>query len=212
MTKLQIKVNFLLFEKVHSIELNKGVLVYILCFSYVVIELRLLSHSIDKHCFERRSNSQLGNLLRLFTFFGTQLCRFDIPSGYYLFAFRNIYIVPHLIVLFIIFLSFLIGYIASLLFYKFCTYCHTTCAFITVIWKRFGDAGLGALLLESGVIGSGSLTGVFEGKHYNRALRLLKIVSEAFERLRWEAFGSWLNSNDENKFLDPNFQHLLCQS
>ncbi|VDI28190.1 Hypothetical predicted protein [Mytilus galloprovincialis] len=82
----------------------------------------------------------------------------------------------------------------------------------TVIGKRFGDAGLGDLLLESGVIGSGSLTGVFEGKHYNRALRLLKIVFEAFERLRWEAFGSWLNSNDENEFLDPNFQHLFCQS
>ncbi|CAC5360780.1 unnamed protein product [Mytilus coruscus] len=83
---------------------------------------------------------------------------------------------------------------------------HTACAFIVVIGKRFGDAGLGDLLLESGVIGSGSLTGVFEGKHYNRALRLHKIVFEAFERLRWEAFGSWLNSNDENEFLDPNFQ------
>ncbi|CAG2240029.1 SMG8 [Mytilus edulis] len=56
------------------------------------------------------------------------------------------------------------------------------------------------------LFGSGSLTGVFEGKHYNRALRLLKIVFEAFKRLRWEAFGSWLNSNDENEFLDPNFQ------
>ncbi|CAG2186230.1 unnamed protein product [Mytilus edulis] len=89
---------------------------------------------------------------------------------------------------------------------------HTACAFIAVIGKRFGDAGLGDLLLESGVIGSCSLTGVLEGKHYNRALRLHKIVFEAFERLRWEAFGSWLNSNDENEFLDPNFQHLFCQS
>ncbi|CAG2247532.1 unnamed protein product [Mytilus edulis] len=79
-------------------------------------------------------------------------------------------------------------------------------AFIAVIGKRFGDAGLGDFLLESGVIGAGSLTGVFEGKRYNRALRLHKIVFEAFERLRWEAFGSWLNSNDENEFLDPNFQ------
>ncbi|CAC5416584.1 unnamed protein product [Mytilus coruscus] len=83
---------------------------------------------------------------------------------------------------------------------------HTACAFIAVIGKRFGDAGLGDLLLESGVIGSGSLTGVFKGKHYNRALRLHKIVFEAFERLHWEAFGSWLNSNDENEFLDSNFQ------
>ncbi|CAC5376851.1 unnamed protein product [Mytilus coruscus] len=83
---------------------------------------------------------------------------------------------------------------------------HTACAFMAVIGKRFGDAGLGDLLLESGVIGSGSLTGVFEGKHYNRALRLHKIVFESFERLRWEAFGSWLNSNDEKEFLDSNFQ------
>ncbi|CAC5416825.1 unnamed protein product [Mytilus coruscus] len=45
-----------------------------------------------------------------------------------------------------------------------------------------------------------------ERKHYNRALRSHKIVFEAFERLCWEAYGSWLSSNDENEFLDSNFQ------
>ena len=70
MNKIQINVIFLCSEKVHPIELNKGVLDNILCFSYVVIDLRLLSHSIDKHRFERTSNSQLWDLVILFTFLG----------------------------------------------------------------------------------------------------------------------------------------------
>ena len=65
---------------------------------------------------------------------------------------------------------------------------HIACVFLAVIGKRFGDAGLRDLLIESRIIGSGSLNGVLEGKHYNRALRTHKIVVEALMRLNWQAF------------------------
>lgn len=54
---------------------------------------------------------------------------------------------------------------------------HTICAFMAAIGKRFGDAGLGDILMESGVVGAGSVPGVLEGRHYNRALRTHKVGS-----------------------------------
>ena len=103
---------------------------YILCFSYVVIELRLLLYSIEKHRFERRSNSQLWNLFRLFNFFRTTLCRltYHLVTTIY-FAFRNVlYIVPHFIVFFYYF-SFLLTciycFIVQLIYSCFMNFVHT---------------------------------------------------------------------------------------
>lgn len=62
---------------------------------------------------------------------------------------------------------------------------HTACTYLAVLGKRYGDAGLADILVESGVLGSGSIAGVLEGKHYNRAVRMHKLVAEALERLRW---------------------------
>ena len=73
---------------------------------------------------------------------------------------------------------------------------HTACSFLAVIGKRFGDAGLCDLLVESGVLGTGSLSGVIEGRHYNRAIRLHKLVFEGLQRMRWDAFGRWLQTNN----------------
>lgn len=53
---------------------------------------------------------------------------------------------------------------------------HIACVFLAVIGKRFGDSGLADLLLESNLIGSGSLKGVLNGKHYNRAVRVHKVI------------------------------------
>lgn len=53
---------------------------------------------------------------------------------------------------------------------------HIICAFMSAIGKRFGDAGLSDVLLESGVVGAGSISGVLEGRHYNRALRTHKVI------------------------------------
>ena len=52
---------------------------------------------------------------------------------------------------------------------------HITCVFLSVMGKCFKDGGLRDLLLESTLVGSGSLNGVLEGKHYNRALRTHKV-------------------------------------
>jgi hypothetical protein len=46
---------------------------------------------------------------------------------------------------------------------------------LSVLGKRFGESGLSDLLIESRLIGSGSLNGVLEGKHYNRSLRTHKV-------------------------------------
>ena len=61
---------------------------------------------------------------------------------------------------------------------------HISCCFLAVIGKRFGDAGLSDLLIESEVIGSGSISAVIEGRQYNRGVRAHKIVMEALWRLR----------------------------
>ena len=63
---------------------------------------------------------------------------------------------------------------------------HTSMIFMTVIGKRFGDAGLMSLMIESGAVTSGSSAAVLNGKHYNRAIRLHKLVMESLQRLRWQ--------------------------
>ena len=48
---------------------------------------------------------------------------------------------------------------------------HTVPVFISIIFKRFGDAGLTDIIVEARVIANGSLNGVTSGKHYNRSVR-----------------------------------------
>ena len=66
---------------------------------------------------------------------------------------------------------------------------HIACTFSAVIGKRFGDAGLEDLIVEAEIVASGSVKKVLEGKHYNRAMRMHKIVYEALWRLRWVVIG-----------------------
>ena len=42
---------------------------------------------------------------------------------------------------------------------------HMCCKLLAVIGKRFGDAGLSDILIESTEISAGSLPGILEGKH-----------------------------------------------
>ena len=57
---------------------------------------------------------------------------------------------------------------------------HTMCNLLSIIGKRYQDAGLRDLCIESGIIAEGSVSGVLEGKMYNRAVRVHKCVYEAF--------------------------------
>ena len=72
---------------------------------------------------------------------------------------------------------------------------HTTCTLLSIIGKRFQDAGLRDLCVESGVIAEGSVAGVLDGRRYNRGVRLHKIMYEALMRLVWQGFGAWIEEN-----------------
>ena len=52
---------------------------------------------------------------------------------------------------------------------------HIIYAFLAAIGKGFGDAGLADILMEGGIGGSGSVAGVIECRHYNRAVRAHKV-------------------------------------
>ena len=60
---------------------------------------------------------------------------------------------------------------------------YTACTLLSIIGKRFQDAGLRDLCVESGVIAEGSVAGVLDGRRYNRGVRLHKIMHEALIRL-----------------------------
>ena len=74
---------------------------------------------------------------------------------------------------------------------------HTICTFLAVIGKRFSEAGLRDIAIESGVIAEGSTKGVFQGKQYNRAVRFHKLMYEALLRIVWEKFLTQLEESEE---------------
>jgi hypothetical protein len=69
---------------------------------------------------------------------------------------------------------------------------HTICNMLSILGRRYQDAGLRDLDIESGVIAEGSIGGVLDGRRYNRGVRLHKLVYEAMLRLAWKGFYSWL--------------------
>ena len=54
--------------------------------------------------------------------------------------------------------------------------------------KKMESSGFGDVLLESGLISSGSLQGVLSGKNYSRATRCHKVLVEALHRLLMNEF------------------------
>ena len=68
--------------------------------------------------------------------------------------------------------------------------------FLAVIAKRFGDTGLMPLMIESGTLSSCSAHAVLNRKHYNRAIRLNKLIMEALQKLRCQEFENLPNLLD----------------
>jgi len=66
---------------------------------------------------------------------------------------------------------------------------HVVVNFFAVVGHRFGSAALRDVLAD--VLVTGSVDGALEGRHYNRKLRVHKLVSEALGRMRWSAFRKW---------------------
>ena len=82
---------------------------------------------------------------------------------------------------------------------------HASLVFIAVICKRFYDAGLKDVFVETNLVGSEMTNSVLRGKKYNKAVRALKIVHEALQRLKFEAFENWLEENKETAKLTEVF-------
>ena len=62
------------------------------------------------------------------------------------------------------------------------------CIFIAVIGKRFGDAGLRDIVIESNLLGESSVEQMLKGKHYNNAMRVPKYLYDALKRHLIESF------------------------
>ena len=73
--------------------------------------------------------------------------------------------------------------------------------FLGIIGKRFGDAGLRDLLIQSEVLAEGSVDRALSGKMYNRAVRYLKLVYEALFRLLLDMLHTKYESDQHKKSL-----------
>ena len=91
---------------------------------------------------------------------------------------------------------------------------HTICNFQGIIGKRFRDAGLRDLAVESEVIAEGSVDSVLDGHQYNRGIRLHMLVYESLQRLAWKRFPDWIEKTqpaEQRSLLDevqPLFSRL----
>ena len=72
---------------------------------------------------------------------------------------------------------------------------HTICNALSILGKQFQDAGLNDICIEAGIVAEGSVSGVLNGKHYNRAVRTHKYIYEALMRLAWGEFTVWVEAN-----------------
>ncbi len=76
---------------------------------------------------------------------------------------------------------------------------HLICAYFRVIGKKMEASGLTDVLLEAGLVGSGTVYGVMSGKNYSRAMLCHKIVVESLERLLLKYF---LDIKNETELFD----------
>ena len=79
---------------------------------------------------------------------------------------------------------------------------HTGMNFLAFFGKRFRDAGLQDIVIVSGLVAEGSTNTVLTGHQYNRSLRMHKIVSEAMEHMRWQAFLKTLSEEEQEQASD----------
>ncbi|MES9950704.1 MAG: hypothetical protein ABW118_17235 [Candidatus Thiodiazotropha sp.] len=83
---------------------------------------------------------------------------------------------------------------------------HTICSIFGALGKKMKGSGLSEIVIEAGVCASGSLDKVMSGKHFNRALRVHKVMLEALERLLIQKFEQSLL---ETERLSQNTSDLL---
>lgn len=72
---------------------------------------------------------------------------------------------------------------------------HLLMMLLGIIGCRFSDAGLREIAVKSDVVAERSMEKVLSGKHYNRAVRLHKIVYEAMMRVLLQEFEASLTES-----------------
>lgn len=74
-------------------------------------------------------------------------------------------------------------------------------------------SGFEEILIDSGICASGSVGKVIHGKHYNRALRVHKLVFQVLERLLLKAFVSKYPNikNEEANVLLMKLSETTCK-
>jgi len=86
---------------------------------------------------------------------------------------------------------------------------HTAMAYLSCIGKRFGDAGFQDDIIEAEVVAAGSIEGVITGHQYNRSIRSHKLMCEALQRLRWQAYLDILSEDDRDAAMKIVFEVLV---
>ena len=85
---------------------------------------------------------------------------------------------------------------------------------IAIIGKRFAESGLSDLVVEAGILGPNAVERAMNGKHYNNAVRMFKIVFEVLIRVKVDCFIEWVEASLKDNYLgnfleSENFQNLL---
>lgn len=90
---------------------------------------------------------------------------------------------------------------------------HLLCSYMGILRKSIKGSGSEEIIIESAICASGSKQEVMHGKHYNRALRVNKLVFEALERLLLQAFESRLPdvNTEETYVLLMKLSETLCK-
>ncbi len=71
--------------------------------------------------------------------------------------------------------------------------------FLGTIGKRFGDAGLKDILVQSGVLAEGSADKALKGSMYNRTVRCFKLTYEVLNRLLLKKAKNWFEECSTRK-------------
>ena len=76
---------------------------------------------------------------------------------------------------------------------------HACCTFLSVIGKRFVNACLKGLIIESRIMREESVDQIMNGKHFNNAMRIRHGVAVTLTRKANDSFIEWLTKiNDSN--------------
>ena len=86
---------------------------------------------------------------------------------------------------------------------------HTCMSYLGILGKRFGDAGLQDILIESEVVAPGSIHGVISGHQYNRSIRAHKLIYECPQRARVNTFLDSLPPVERHECLDV-IEEIKC--